>query len=219
MHITQKKILELAGKKDIGKLKLLELGIEVGESHPQKVKHHLQHLIKKGFLKWDRWNKSISVVKSGMISGGDFIAIPMMGYANCGIASMNANESFDGMLMVSRSLVASQNAKSLFAVKAVGQSLNKANIDGKGKNIDDGDYVIIDKSQITPSNNTYVLSIIDGLANIKKLVIDKTNRQLILLSETDQNIPPIYIGQEDFQDYMINGVVVGVMKKPNIEEK
>ena len=214
MHITQERILKLAEKQDIGKLKLREIGSKVGEPHPQKVKHHLQQLIKKGILKLSQWDKSISVVKPGVISDGDFISIPVMGYANCGVASMVADEKFDGMLMVSRSLVKSKNTGSLFAVKAVGNSLNQADIDGNGKSINDGDYVIIDKSKTTPENNHYVLSIIDGLANIKKLVVDKKNNQFILLSESSQNIPPIYIGQNDFQDYMINGTVVGVMKKP-----
>lgn len=215
MHKTQEKILRLAEKKDIGKLKLRELGTEIGETHPQKVKHHLQHLIKKGLLKLDSYNKSITVTRPGVVSGGDFIAIPVVGYANCGIASMVAEERFDGMLMVSRSFVKTGNSKSLFAVKAVGNSLNQANMDGK--TIDDGDYVIVDKSKIAPESNRYVLSVIDGLANIKKLVIDVKNRQYVLLSESSQNIPPIYIGQDDFQDYMINGTVVGVMKKPSSE--
>lgn len=214
MHIVQQKILELAEKKDIGKLKLRELGTEVGESHPQKVKHHLQHLIKKGVLRVNSMDNSITVVKPGLISGGDLIAIPLLGYANCGDATMVANEYPEGMLMVSPSLVRSSNSSSLFAVKAVGNSLNQANVDGKGSPIEDGDYVIVDKSMVAPKNNQYVLSVIDGLANIKKLFIDNDNQQYVLFSESSQEMPPIYIHQSDFQSYMINGTVVGVMKKP-----
>lgn len=49
-HPIQVKLLELAGKEDLNKLTLREIGERVGLLHPQSVKHHLQQLEKKGLL-------------------------------------------------------------------------------------------------------------------------------------------------------------------------
>jgi len=104
-----------------------------------------------------------------------------------------------------------KRSKDLFAVRAVGESMNRARI---GNNtIDDGDYVIIDKGRISPKNNEYVLSVIDGMANIKKLI--KTDGQIVLLSESSHDFPPIYIHADDVDRHLINGVAVKVMKRPD----
>lgn len=50
LHSTQVKIISLMKIKDITDLKLREIGKEVGEEHPQKIKHHISHLIKYGYI-------------------------------------------------------------------------------------------------------------------------------------------------------------------------
>lgn len=50
LHSTQVKIISLMKIKDITGLKLREIGKEVGEEHPQKIKHHISHLIKYGYI-------------------------------------------------------------------------------------------------------------------------------------------------------------------------
>jgi repressor LexA len=77
-----------------------------------------------------------------------------------------------------------KNKKSVFAIKAVGASMNRANIDGR--NIEDGDYVIIDATDKSIRSNDYVLSVIDEMANIKKIIIDQQNRQVCLVSESSK---------------------------------
>ena len=57
-----------------------------------------------------------------------------------------------------------------------------------------------------------ILSIIEGAANIKKYVDDKKHGQIVLISESTVNYPPIYIDQN--MDYLVNGVVVQVIKSP-----
>jgi repressor LexA len=81
-----------------------------------------------------------------------------------------------------------------------------------GNNIEDGDYLIIDSSDTSPSSGDVVLSIIDEMANIKKYVWDETNNQIVLVSESTKDIPPIYIHEDD--SFMINGKVIQVIKKP-----
>jgi SOS-response transcriptional repressor LexA len=90
--------------------------------------------------------------------------------------------------------------------------MNRAEIGGK--RIEDGDYVIVDVSDKHVRNGDIVLSIIDGLANIKKFYLDKKNNQVILMSQSTKDFPPIYIHEND--DFMINGKVVQVIKKPKI---
>jgi len=86
--------------------------------------------------------------------------------------------------------------------------MNKSQINGKS--IEDGDFVIIDSTQIDPNNNDYVVSIIDGMANIKKFRFDKENSRIALTSESTQDYPPIFIHESD--NYKINGKVVDVVK-------
>jgi len=51
MHLVQQKIFDLASNKNIADLTLREVGELVGEPHPQKIKHHINQLLKKGLLK------------------------------------------------------------------------------------------------------------------------------------------------------------------------
>jgi len=60
----------------------------------------------------------------------------------------------------------------------------------------------------------YVLSIIKGMANIKKFIFDEVRNRILLLSESTQDYAPIIIHNNDFDNYMVNGQVVQVIKKP-----
>jgi len=213
MHPLQKRVLDLTLTKNLANLTLREIGEKIGESHPQKVKHHLSQLFKKGFLKENKSKNLISRVDRNQ-KENLFYSIPVLGAANCGQALSFAEENYEGYLQVSKSLIPNFNKNVNFAIKAIGNSMNKANIDGN--NLEEGDYVIIDKSQnnLNFYENKYVLSIINGMANIKKLIKDEKNKRLILLSESTQDYPPIIIQNEDSKDYLINGIVVKVVKKP-----
>ena len=54
-----------------------------------------------------------------------------------------------------------------------------------------------------------------GMANIKKFFLDRENRQVVLMSESTKDFPPIYIHEDD--EFMVNGKVVQVIKKPRFE--
>lgn len=88
--------------------------------------------------------------------------------------------------------------------------MNKAMIGSD--NIDDGDYVLIDSEAKNPENGDYVLSIIDGAANIKKFRKDKERGLIMLISESSSNYDPIYIHQDDASSYSVAGKVLGVLK-------
>jgi SOS-response transcriptional repressor LexA len=203
-------------RKNIGSLSLREISALIpGENSAQNIKHHLRQLSKKGLIVTNKSANIIQPVQSGVRSSSNIIAIPILGSANCGEALTFARENLEGHLQVSTNILGEKwvkKAKHLFALHAVGPSMNKA----KGLNypIEEGDYILIDETNKEPSNGDYVLSIINGCANIKRYFEDKSHHQIALISESTENIPPIYIHEMDKDDYLINGKVALVIKDP-----
>jgi len=217
MHEIQKKLLNLAQEKNLGQMKLREIGALIGVASPQQVKHHLSQLVKNGLIKVDKSNSLIQRVRQGhsigLLDNAHLVSIPIFGSANAGPAEIFADQNVEGFLRVSSTLLDSWTMDhKLFAVKVKGPSMNKTNINGK--TIDDGDYIIIDSDDREPRNDTVVLSLIDSMANVKRLRIDNENHQIMLLSESTQDFPPIVIHEDD--DYQINGRVIQVIKKVKI---
>lgn len=208
MHIVQERLLKLIDEKKIGNLPLRQIGELVGEKdRAQKIKHHLYQLEQKGFIIIDRKNGNISRIKNKPQGENIFLSIPILGSANCGPASIFADQNIEGYLKISKLLISTQ--KDVFAIRAQGNSLNKASVNGK--NIEHGDFVIIDSKKISPKDGDYVLSIIDGMANIKKYKLDHKNQRIVLLSESTQTYHPIFIHKDD--DFRINGKVIDVVKR------
>ncbi len=211
MHEIQQKILTLSKNKDLGRLSLRKIGTSIGVDHPQQVKYHLEQLISRGFLEADIFRNNISHVSS-LQDKGSLSAIPILGEANAGPATQFADESFAGYLRISRQLLPKHIGK-LFGIRVTGDSMNQAEVNNK--KIEDGDYVIVDSGRTDPSSGEIVLSIIDDVANIKRLLRDGANKQLVLASDSEKNYTPIYIHEDDHSSYSIGGVVVDVFKKPN----
>ena len=208
IHPIQQKLLKISENINLSKMSLREIAHLVEEKHPQKISHHLFQLEKKGLIKIDRRSGNIKKVKAG--ENNNLITVPILGTANCGEANIFANENLEGYLKISKKFI--NKDKNIFAIRAHGLSMNKANI--KGFNIEDGDHVIVDGGNRNPNSGDYVLSIIDETANIKRFHIDKSKKQIALISESTENLPPIYIHPDD--KYMINGVVKYVIKKPKV---
>lgn len=211
MHKKQALILDLAGKENLGNLTLREIGSKIGEKFPQTVKHHLEQLKKKGYLKENKIKGTITKVINQ--KEGDFLSIPILGYANCGQALSFAEEGYEGFLQLSKSILPKFDMGKTFAVRAIGNSMNNAEIGENKKRLSEGDYAIIDTSKhnIDFYNKKYVLSVIDGMANIKKLVRDDSNKMIKLVSESTHDYPPILISYKDLNDFSINGEVVSVI--------
>ncbi|MFA6365287.1 MAG: S24 family peptidase [Candidatus Paceibacterota bacterium] len=216
MHEIQEQLLKLAGEKNLGQYTLREIGAFIGETSPQKVKHHMTELQKKGLLKVDKakgiikkakqeWEKSFS-------GEGMLLSIPILGAVNAGPAQIFADTNIEGFLKVSSALLnpAPRNTQTFLALKVVGPSMNRAEINKK--RIEDGDYVIVDIADRNVKDGDIVLSIIDGMANIKRFRHDKENGHVVLMSESTKDFPPIFIHESD--NFMINGKVIQVIKKP-----
>jgi len=219
MHKIQEELLKLSQEKNLGQLTLREIASLIGEStsSPQKIKHHLNQLEKKGLIRVDKIKGVIEKTQSGWVKGllnkARLLSIPIIGSADCGPANTLAEANIEGYLRVSSTLIGHRTNHNLFALKASGPSMNRVNINDKS--IEDGDYLIINSEYKAPVNNDVVLSIIDGMANVKKYYFDKENNQIVLMSKSTQDFPPIYIHPED--SYQINGKVIQVIKKPKIK--
>ena len=188
---------------------LREIGQHLDRAHPQSVKHHLSQLEQKGLIQIDRERRIIKATKPSSRQKNHLLSIPVLGAADCGPATAVAQENVQGYLRISTRLI--RPRPGLFALKAQGDSMNRANVDGN--NIEDGDYVIVDSRQRAPQNKYHVVSTIDGVANIKQFVKDSKNNRILLLSQSIHEFPPIVVHAEDVQD-LICGRVIHVVKKP-----
>ncbi|MEA2056415.1 MAG: S24 family peptidase [Patescibacteria group bacterium] len=206
MHKIQEKILQLSRKKDLNELSYREIGKLVGVEYAQQVKHHIQQLIKKGFLDADRDLHYLELLKVAKNLQPKIINVPLVGAANCGPATLLTEDKIEGYLKISSTLL--PKTESIFALKAEGNSMNKSNI--KGNNIEDGDYVIVDYKYKNPKDGDYVISVIEDCANIKKYKYDKAHKQIELISESTEDYLPIIISSDEY--FMINGKVISVIK-------
>ena len=205
MHVIQKAILELFGSSKNLPLKLRWIAREVGEEHPQKIKYHIQQLEKKGMLVVDHIDKKI--VKCAQSAGSSFfVSLPIMGSANCGRATALAENSVEGFLKLSKTLLAKAQPRDLFVLRAVGDSMNDAYIGGR--NIEDGDYLIVEKTEQVTNNGDCVVSIIDVYANVKNFFSQAD--EITLMSNSKGEYPPIIIHKND--PYQIAGTVIKVIK-------
>jgi len=195
MNAVQEQLLKLAETMDLGEMTYYQLSKDLGVDHPFKVKYALDQLVKKGHLLRNLQTGSISKPKGDARTTG-LINIPYYGEVNCGEALAFANNQIKSYLKLSPSVIGSSNLKGVFALKAIGSSMNDASINGKAVN--EGDYIIAKKEEAyAPKNGDYVISIIWGAANLKRFHRDIKHRQILLLSQSTDDLPPIVISEQD----------------------
>jgi SOS-response transcriptional repressor LexA len=211
MNVTQEKILKLAEKKDISKMSFRKICRELGIKNPQTIIYHIEQLKRKGLFYYDT-QKRQRVARPKTFVVDNFFKIPVVGAANCGAPTQLAQQDIEDYLTISQKTLNRSTPTGLIAVRAMGKSLNKANINGDS--IEDGDYVIVDCKKQPQDHGDYVLSVIDGAANFKKFAKDDNKKEIRLLSESTLPIPPIVLHEDDVDggNYLVNGVVIKVIK-------
>lgn len=195
---------------------LEEIKDEFGLASVSTAHYYVEKLQIGGYLnKESNMSRSISLEPNELIEspflsemGFDSISVPLVGSADCGPADMVAEENVEGYLKVSKRILNKMDG--VFALRAKGDSMNKAKIGGRS--IEDGDFVLIDSDYRNPKNGDYVLSVIDGHANLKRFRINKKGTEIKLMPEsTNHRHKPIFLSSED--DFMINGKIIAVLKK------
>jgi SOS-response transcriptional repressor LexA len=181
------------------------------EGKPQVVKYHLRQLEKAGLVQLNFDKGVIKPVRKGLVNSvrSLFYSLPIVGAANCGPATVFADERIEGYLKVSTKLLPHRK-ESLYALVADGDSMNQAQV-RKGITIEDGDFVVVDSSQKSPKDGDIVVAVIDRMATIKRYREDKKNDRLVLEAKSSEKYLPIFIHEGD--DFTISGKVVEVIKK------
>jgi SOS-response transcriptional repressor LexA len=219
MHTIQAKLLELSKRQNLAQVSLREMAKLIGmpQESPQKIKHHLGQLQRKGFLSIDKpkglmeRSANIPTWATGLLDKGSrLFAIPIVGTANCGPATIFAEQNFQGFLRISGKLLERSRPDGLYAIKADGTSMNRTDI--KGKAIEDGDYAIVDSRRRERLHNQVVVAIVDNRATIKRFIDDRRNGQIVLQADSSFDYAPIYLHPDD--DFTVSGTVIDVIKKP-----
>lgn len=212
MHIIQKQLLDLiATHTDFGTYSLRKIAEMVGaEGKPQTAKYHLQQLEKDGMIQMNLEAGVIKLVKRGYAkaSTSPIYSLPVVGSANCGPATIFAEQNIDQYLKISSSLLP-RNKSNLYALIADGDSMNRAEVES-GKVIESGDFVLVDSEYKNYRKGDIVVAVIDGLATIKRFREDKQNDMIILEADSTHKYLPIFIHEGD--DFQISGKVVGIIK-------
>lgn len=207
MHIIQTKLLKLIKKQDLSDIGYRKIGAEIGVDHPQKVKWHLEKLVRDGKI-LRNYDGQFSLPKIQKISHS-IIMLPVLGRANCGEPLMLAGETAEEPIQVSKSLLPRGKVGKCFAVRADGNSMNRAKVHGQV--IKDKDLVVVDSTQVAPRNGDYVVASIDGYATIKRFQIDKARRRVLLMPESSERHNPIVLDQDNLAGLRIHGKVIDVI--------
>jgi len=160
----------------------------------------IEALEKKDLIKRDADKKLFLVENDNYANLENIFSMPMYGLASCGEALAYADGNVDGYLQISRSLFRQENPAQLFAVKALGDSMNK-------EGIGDGDYVVFEKTEAGDYEGKIVVAVINGMATIKRY--KKLPQGIIGLfpQSTNKIHQPIYLDESD------SILVAGIFKK------
>lgn len=219
MHNTQAQLLTLTKTHNLGNMSLRQIAKVIGlEGKPQIIKYHLLQLEKAGLIQMDLEKRVIKAVKRGFnvqTAKSLFYSLPIVGSANCGPATLFADESIEGYLKVSTKMLP-RKKQDLYVIVAAGSSMNKAEVH-PGVVIEDGDYVVVNSADKTPKNGDIVVAVIDGMATIKRYREHKAQNRIVLEADSTESYLPIFIHEDD--DFVISGKVVDVIKRPQAKEE
>lgn len=212
MHRIQKQLLDfIATDENFGSYSLRNIAKMIGaEGRPQTAKYHLRQLEQAGLIQMNLEEKVIKLVKKGysQASMSPIFSVPVVGAANCGPATIFAEQNVEQYLKVSSSLLPHKKAK-LYALIADGNSMNKAEVEEE-KTIESGDFLLVDSEYVNYKNDDIVVAIIDGMATVKRYFNDKVNNRIVLKADSTEKHLPIYLDESD--DFLLVGKVVGIIK-------
>lgn len=161
----------------------------------------IEALERKDLIKRDRDKKIFPVENDNYANWRNIFSIPMYGLASCGEALAYAENNVDGYLQISKSLFRQENPAKLFAVKALGDSMDR-------NDINDGDYVVFEKKDANSDfEGKIVVAVINGLATIKRYKKFKNGMIGLFPNSTNKIHQPIYLDASD------SILIAGVFRK------
>jgi|SRR3989344_3369347 len=148
-------------------------------------------LEKKELIKRDEKRRIFVIENNSYADLGNMFSIPVYGLASCGEALAYAEDNVDGYLQVSQSLFRDKAPAQLFAVKALGDSMDK-------DTIHDGDYVIFEKyANQKDLEGQIVVAVINGMATIKRYKEVGDDVIGLFPHSTNSSHQPIFIHHSD----------------------
>ncbi len=166
------------------------------------VVQYLESLEKKGFITRGRGFRSIRLGNGVWFQ--TMLSVPILGYANAGTPLVNAEENNLWVLPVSKK-IASWDIKDYFMLKVEGTSMNQCEVNGKM--IDNGSYILVNKSEVNTNSKEAFLFLVEWAATIKIPKQEGENLYLCPKSSDDFH-KPIVLSSSD--NVVVNGKVVDV---------
>jgi len=179
-----------------------ELQYLTDQKSKRGVVQYLEALEKKGFITRGDGHRSIRLGNG--VGFQTTLHIPILGFANAWRPLVEAEETDLGVFPISKKLIEG-DGQNYFIVQVEGTSMNNFKV--KGKNIENGSYVLIKKDEVNINPKDAFLFIVDRSATIKKFKKDSQNVYL-LPDSRDEYHKPIILAPND--NIMVNGKVVDV---------
>ena len=175
---------------------LKQIAEAIGVSSLATVHEHLTTLEKKGLIK-RKFGKNRSIILNGEILNysQESINVPILGYIAAG-APIEPYTDPNANMPIPSNFVSGNKRTFLLQVK--GESMIE-------EQIKDGDYVVIEQSEIA-SNGDIVVALLDnGMATLKRFFKETTR---IRLEPANAKMSPIFV-----KNVRIQGKVVGLIRK------
>lgn len=177
------------------------LSAQGGTDSMKSVMQVIEALEKKDLITRDEDRKIYLVENENYGNAQNIFSIPLYGLASCGEALAYADDTADDFLQLSKNLFRKAEPKKMFAVKALGDSMNK-------DEINDGDYVIFEKAESDGDfEGKIVVAVINGMATIKRYKSVGGGIVGLFPHSTNETHHPIYLSQSDV------AFIAGIFKK------
>jgi repressor LexA len=194
----QKAVLEFIEKQiaDYGHPPTIrEIGRKFGIASTNGVRTHLTALIKKGYLKKEKFiSRGIALTRSLATAVG---RVPLVGSVPAG-QPIDAIENVEGEIAVDVSFLPKEDS---FSLRVVGDSMQNAGILS-------GDLVLVKKQKIAQKGDI-VVAVIGGEATVKRYFPE--GKRIRLQPENDA-YEPIYVDKTS-GEFRIAGKVIGLLRR------
>lgn len=172
-----------------------EIGEKFSIQSTNGVRTHLNALIKKGYLKKERFiSRGLELTQSLTEGVG---RLPLVGSVPAGLP-IDAIENIEGEIALDLSFLPRGES---FSLTVIGESM-------KGAGIFDGDIVLVKKQRVAQKGDI-VVAIIDGEATVKRFF---PSEKSIRLQPENNDFEPIIVNKRS-GDFRIAGKVVGLLRR------
>ena len=177
-----------------------KLGLKIKSK--SSVSSYLASIEEKGYIEKTPEKRGIKIFDKAREF---FVDVPILGATSAGIPTELAEGYVQGYLKVAKRIVGNKN---VFAVQVHGTSMTKSVVNGK--NIKDGDFIVVDSDYKDYQNGDKLLVVIDGYATIKKFKRISDDRLALFPESHDVSHKPIYLTPED--SFIISGKAIDVLE-------